>query len=154
MARDPHSSSVKKLNKLLFDEPSSIQNLVKKAQTIQQTGQKLQSLLEPELQNRFILANINQDVAVLHTQSSAWATRLRYHIPVILNILNQQLGLENIKTVRIKITPVLTEKVSPKRKQTLSSETANYLAQVAEGYSDSRLRDALLRISRKQNTSN
>ena len=142
------------MDKILFDEHGSLQNLVKKAQTIQKLGQQLHALLDPELQEHFVLANINQGVATIHTHSSAWATRLRYQIPAILDILNNQLGLKNIKTIRIRITPVDTEKISPKRKQTLSSETAHYLQSMAEGFTDSRLRDALLKISRHHKSKN
>lgn len=148
MSRDHRAKSVQKVDSLLLDESGSIQNLVKKAQIIQQLGQKLESCLDPDIRSHFVLANITADVVVLQARSSAWATRLRYYIPQILDVLNNRLGLNNIKTVRIKLAPPTVEKpAKPKRKQHISDKTASLLMQTADGISDDELRDALIRIA-------
>lgn len=145
----------KSIESLISTEPSSLQSLVKKAHRIQQLGQILEARLDPSLQGNFTLANINDGVATILANSSAWATRLRYYIPVILDELTKQIGQDRVKTVRIKIAPVHQEVRAPEKKQTrLSPEAASYLIRTAEDFGDSPIRDTLLSIARHRTAKN
>ena len=91
------------ISSLLLNEPSTISNLYKKAIFFKKTDLKLKKHLDLEIQNHFQLSNIENGVATIVTDSSSWATRLRYNIPKILEVMNNQLKLVSIKTVRIKV---------------------------------------------------
>ena len=91
------------ISSLLNGDNCSFAALYKKAHSIQEIDRNLKKLLDPSLKDKFELANINADAAILLVSSSAWATRLRYNIPAILNAFNKQLNFTSIKTVRIKI---------------------------------------------------
>ena len=97
MKKSQHISS------LLLNEQSTISNLYKKAVFFKKTDLKLKKFLDLDIQNHFQLSNIEKDIATIVTDSSSWATRLRYNIPKILNIMNNQLNLVSIKTIRIKV---------------------------------------------------
>ena len=138
MDQTSRTNKCKSIESLVSAEPSPLQNLVKKAQRIQQLGKMLESRLDPSFQGNFTLANINDGVATILAYSSAWATRLRYHIPDILDELKKQLRQDRVKTVRIKIAP--THQDIP--------AIASYLIRTADDFGDSPIRDALLSIAR------
>ncbi len=139
------------ISNLLNDKNSSFADLYKKANSIQEIDHKIKKLLDPSLQDKFELANINADVAVLLVSSSAWATRLRYNIPAILNALNTQLNFNSIKTVRIKIKkpapliPVLT-----KNTFYMSASSAQFLSDAASNFNDPDLRACILKLSQNR----
>ncbi len=151
MVRSRQDSKCRTIESLLAKETSPLQNLVKKAQRIQQLGQKLEARLDPSLQGNFTLANIHEGVATILADSSAWATRLRYQIPVILDVLTNQLGQNRVTTVRIKIAQQQQDaRTEEKQKISLSSETASYLTRTADAFGDSPIRDSLLKIASNQ----
>ncbi len=148
MNADNKNKSMPVIN-LLNDKHSSLAALLEKANSIQETDRKIKTFLDPTLKDKFELANINADVAVLLVSSSAWATRLRYNIPAILNILNKDLNLTSIKTIRIKIKKAIP--VSPvlnKNPNSMSANSAQFLNDVASNFSDPELRACILKLSK------
>ena len=91
------------ISSLLLNEQLTISNLYKKAIFFKKTDLKLKKFLDLDIQNHFQLSNIEKDVVTIVADSSSCATRLRYNIPIILDVINNQLNLESIKTVRIKV---------------------------------------------------
>ncbi len=81
---------------------AKLADLYKKGLELRKLDEKLKGRLDPGLERYFELANINNDVAVLLAHSPAWAARLRYSIPAILGAC-RELGLNSVKTVRIKV---------------------------------------------------
>jgi hypothetical protein len=139
------------ISNLLQDKHCSLAALYKKANSIQEIDRELKKLLDPSLQDKFELANINTDIAILLVSSSAWATRLRYNIPAILSALNNQLNFSSVKTVRIKIKRVISEKPVLKNNPIyLSDNSAQFLSDVADNFNDPELRACILNISKNR----
>lgn len=137
------------ISELLQDKRYAIADLCKKAKSIQIINQKLKKCLDPSLHDHFELANIKTDVATLLVSSSAWATRLRYNIPAILNALNNQLNFTSVKTIRIKVkTASPDNNVLNKKPILLSKNSAQVLVDVANNFSDPALRACILKISK------
>ena len=91
------------ISSLLLDKKSPISSLYKKAISFKKVDAKLKKYLDLGIQDHFQLSNINNDIATIVVDSSSWATRLRYNIPAILNIMNNQLNFTAIKTIRIRV---------------------------------------------------
>ena len=139
------------ISSLLTDDHCSFAALYKKANSIQEIDRNLKKLLDPSLKDKFELANINADAAVLLVSSSAWATRLRYNIPAILNAFNNRLNFTSIKTVRIKIKKSISENsASIKKPIYLSNNSAQFLNDVANSFDDPELRKCFLNISKNR----
>jgi|TARA_B110000046_G_C12970969_1_gene388910 hypothetical protein len=143
------------ISSLLNDVHNPFAALYKRANSIQEIDCSLKKLLDPSLKDKFELANINSDIAVLLVSSSAWATRLRYCTPVIIDVFNNQLNLTSIKTVRIKIKKLEHDNSTSIRKPIyLSNNSAKFLSDVANSFDDPELRKCFLNISKnhlKQN---
>lgn len=137
------------ISNILEDKKSSLSTLYKKANSIQEIDSKIKNLLDPSLKNKFELANINKNTAIILANSSAWATRLRYNIPTILSILNNQLNFTAVKTIRVKIKkPVYESPVSNKKSAYLSDKTAHFLNETAKHFTDPELRQCILNLSK------
>ena len=139
------------ISTLLQDKHSFFAGLCKKANSFQEIDHKLKKLLDPSLQDNFELATIKADIVILLVSSSAWATRLRYNIPAILDALNNQLNFTSIKTVRIKIKkPILDNPTSNKKQIYLSDNSAQFLNEVANNFNDPQLRACILKLSKNR----
>ncbi len=137
------------ISELLKDKRYPIADLCEKANSIQITNIKLKKYLDPSLHDYFELANIKTDVATILVSSSTWATRLRYNIPAILNVLNNQLNFTSIKTVRIKVKKIIPTNTAPQKKPIfLSKNSAQILIDVANNFKDPELRECLLKLSK------
>jgi len=139
------------ISSILNNEQCSFAALYKKANSIQETDRNLKKLLDPSLKDKFELANINADAAILLVSSSAWATRLRYNIPTILNAFNKQLNFTSIKTIRIKIKKTISENpVLIKKPIYLSNNSAQFLNDIATSFNDPELSKCFLNISKNR----
>jgi len=139
------------ISSLLNDDHCSFATLFKKANSIREIDRNLKKLLDPSLKDKFELANINEGVAVFLVSSSAWATRLRYNIPIILDAFNNQLNFTSIKTVRIKIKKSLPENsVVTKKPIYLSNNSAQFLNDIANNKHDPEIRKCILNISKNR----
>ena len=137
------------ISAILKNQETSISKLYKQGLAIRELDQKLKTYLDSSLRQHFELANINNDIAVLLVNSSAWATRLRYNIPAILSAFNSHLDLNSIKTIRIKINKPVLNKPEPKKNSNyLSDETAKFLNESAKNFNHPELRQCLEKLSK------
>ena len=117
---------------------------------IEQLGKlqtKLHNYLEPPLNEHVIIADYRQKTLVFHTDSAAWATKLRYRTPEILNLFKND--LPGIRTIRIKNPPVETRAQTTRGAVKATPDTVDTIRQVADRIEDPPLRSALLRIADK-----
>jgi hypothetical protein len=136
---------------LLKEQNSPLASLCNKAKSIKELDHKLKNLLDPSLRDHFQLANINADMATLLVSSSSWGTRLRYNIPTILDILNNQLDFSSVKTIRIKLNiPILDDSVSNKNQTQLSDNSAKFLHEAANNFTDPQLRECFIKLSKNK----
>lgn len=134
---------------LVNDKNFPIVELFNKANRIQQIDTKLKGFLDPCLKNHFELANIKNDSVVLLVTSSNWATRLRYNIPTILDVLNNQLNFTDIKTVRIKVKTLIPENSQKiKNSISLSKASSELLRDVADNFTDPEIRNCFIKLSK------
>jgi hypothetical protein len=133
---------------LFKDSSSVLASLCKRADYLNQLNRELGSKLPTPLNSHCKLANITDDSAIIHADSSAWSARLRYCIPEILNIIHNQLNITGIKSIRIKVMlPRKENYTKHKRTLSMSKHNARLLADTAKYMPDSALRSTLLRLS-------
>jgi hypothetical protein len=136
------------LQTLFKGNNSILTSLCGRADYLHQMSLKLCSYLPAPLNVHCKLANITDDTVIMHADSSAWAARLRYSIPEILNIMRNQLNTINIKSIRIKVMfPDKKSHTNTGRTLTISKQTARLLADCAKSTTDPALRSTLLRLS-------
>ena len=137
-------------NTLLKNKNSVLGRLCLHAKYLTQLEKKLCLFLESPLNTHCSVANLTNDTLVLHSDSSAWAAKLRYNIPAILNYMQTECKLSSLKTIRIKIKlPENSRQSGSVRKKAVMSKTsARYINQAAAVMSDDDLRLSLLKLAK------
>ena len=140
-----------------MDKPSPVTELLQQsgfaAEGVLQRGRflhrlerLLDRLLDPDTRVHCRVGNIRDGVLILFTDSTAWATRLRYHVPSLLNALQQQKPLQELRKIELRVLP-LEKKEITHQKANLSSEAASCITACAEGIDDEGLSQALQRLA-------
>ena len=124
---------------------SRVHNHIEKIRALQI---KLCEQLEAPINQHITVANCRQEMLTLHTDSPAWAAKLRFRTPDILAIINNKCHMTDIQTIRIKVMPVSLTNTNTRSATKMSSHTANFIREVADNISDVALRSSLYNISK------
>jgi hypothetical protein len=146
MTSNKHQGTVA-IQNLLTDNRSTFAALYHRSNELQVFQENLKAKLPPPLRDHFILANINKTTLTIHTDSPAWAAKLRFLTPDILNYAQNLCSPNTPKTIRIKVVPPAIQPKKRKRVINLSSENAQLILDTANSITDPGLREALLRLS-------
>lgn len=123
--------------------------LLEHARQLQSLDTQLAACLDPEAAAHTRVANLNNGRLVIHTDSAAWATRLRYLVPQLLRCLHKAPSLTHLQGIDIRVSP-LAQPASPvTRPAILSADNAALLDSTADTLSDPGLRSALKRLARR-----
>lgn len=95
-------------------------------------------------------ANLREGILLLHADASAWATRLRYELPGLLEFLRQR-GQPELRSIRVKVAPPdwAPAAAPPLARPRLSAAASELLRGVAGTIQDPGIRDALLRLAKR-----
>ncbi len=137
--------------KLLENHASPLGKLFRQTQQLVRLTEKLQSFLEPPLNQHCTVANFDHVTLVLHADSAAWASRLRYNTSAILSHMRRESDLQGLKTLRIKIKPADIPTQKSIRRITLTRTSARIITHSASLMPDDELRQSLLRLARHVN---
>lgn len=133
----------------LFDEQPGLRPLLQKAQTLQQISALLAKLLPPDLWQHCQVQNIEGGCLVLAADHAAWATHLRYQQTNLLSALRQHRAFSHVGSVRVRVIPTVEKPSKPSRRLSMSAQVGSLLTSTANGISNEKLRDALLRLAKR-----
>ncbi len=139
------------IGKLLDNAEGNLQRLLVQAKTLQQLTHEARQHLPGLLAPHCLIANIRGNCLILHTDTAARASLLRYHLPPLIKHLQHHQKLRNLNRASIKIRP-RPHLQPPIRSQgqclKLSSANASLLRCIASGINDPHLEAAFLRLAR------
>lgn len=150
MPVDTGKTNVQSIHSLLsHKEDNKLGKLLTHIEYLRTLENQLLDYLGPPLNKHCSLANHSDDTIILHTDSPTWAAKLRYNIPAILVFMQKNCQLKSLKKIHIKIIPptykIETSKI---RRVTISAESADIVASVADTIFDNKLRSSLLKLSK------
>jgi len=99
---------MKSMRQLIANPSSILYRLLQHSQTLEQLDNRLQASLPIPLQQHCYIANLRNNTLVVHTDSSLWATRLRYLTPELLYRWQQEKSMPTIDKIEIRIRPLGT----------------------------------------------
>lgn len=131
---------------------SSLDGIIRRGRQLHGLNILLGELLGTELATHCQLANIRNNTLILATDSSAWATRIRYMAPQLIQKLKGNKQLSGIDTVHVIITqPASPRDTSlPVRRASMSESASECISQCAEGISDPQLSSALRHLAKRK----
>lgn len=109
----------------------------------------VQALLAPAIAAHCVAAQITRQNLVLHTDSPAWATRLRFLTPQLLSQLRGR--YPGLASIRLHLLPQNAAKPTPKRPPRHSAHGGELIRAGAATVADPDLRDALERLAEAVN---
>ena len=109
---------------------------------------QLRALLPQELASECRVGNVRDHVLTVHINNAAWATRLRFLVPELLQSLNRLADFTTVTEIRLKVVPL----VSAARQIThidssVRPPDAVPLLELASHVDSAGLRDAILRLA-------
>jgi hypothetical protein len=123
--------------------------LLAQTDKLQHINRIFNAYLPPHLHGHAMITTMSPKQWVVQTDSSAWATRLRYVLPNLREQMRDHLKKEvPLLTVRIITDSTVAKSASEPRRMQLTEETAQLLEGTARDMNDQRLGSALLRLSR------
>lgn len=122
--------------------------LYSRAMQLLKLQQNIRNELPPPLSEHLYVANLNNRIMTLYTDSSAWAAKLRYNTSSILNIAQTRCGLSELRSVRIRVVLPKSSITDTKRKIELSDQSKRLILDTAHASTDPSLRSALIRLSK------
>lgn len=146
MSRNAYTTS--SFSDLLRGCPGVLSKMHQRIIQITACQEKLRSELGLPLSEHLNVANISSDTLTLYTDNPAWASRLRFNIRKILNIAKQECGLNELKSVRIKVIIRNNSNKPLIRSLTVSENIANMIGKTSESINDQRLRTSLQNLSK------
>jgi len=138
----------------LISSNGQLNKLYTHAKNICALNEKLHNHLAPSLSSHYAVANYSAETLIVNADTSAWASKLRYCIPDILDYARHECGLSKLISVRIKVSPSHDNTTLSDipgtgftRKASLSKKSAEIIKNVATSITDPALRESILKIS-------
>ncbi|MDZ7735352.1 MAG: DUF721 domain-containing protein [Gammaproteobacteria bacterium] len=138
--------STRNLGSLLRQNPR-LGHLYAHARKLQQLQAVLDNHLPQPLASHCRVAALEHNVLTLHTDSPAWAAKLRFLTADIVKTLQNSNADVSVDTIRVKARPPETKPQTVRSGTNLSPLTARLLRDIAETIDDPELRASLLRLS-------
>ncbi|RMD68729.1 MAG: DUF721 domain-containing protein [Gammaproteobacteria bacterium] len=121
--------------------------LLRRCRWLAHLDREMKRCLPAPLDQHCRLANVRGGDLIIHIDSPAWSTRLRYHGPRLIRHMKALPGLSSIRKVCIRVVPPPPPpRTAPRR---LSKKAVENLIASAEAMPPGPLRDAFLRLARR-----
>lgn len=145
-------SKPRAITELLADHfTGPLELTIQRGKKLQQLSRFIQNTLAPEMAAHCQLLNLRNSTLIMACDSTAWATRLRYHVPTLLRALQQQSGLDRIADIQIRVSPaVQPPQQRAKKRAVLSTDAAYCIQQCAQSVTDPALSRALQQLARRK----
>lgn len=137
----------KPITTLLSEASGGFHTLIKKAQELAMLNELIQNFLPALLKRHVSVANFRQGNLILFVESAAWATRLRYQIPTLLQSLRTDGKLYQLCTIDYRIKPRADHTTPPRPRPTLSATAKELISDAATHIKNKRLKHSMRRLA-------
>ena len=132
----------------LFKSPTSpLYDIYRKAQTLNQQLELLETCLPTEIRGHIRVASLKDRTLHLFADSGTWATFIRYHQVEILEDLQQFVSFRHLQHIRCSVRPWYQAPRDKSPTRQISEESAEHIASAANYIDDDNLRKALMRLA-------
>jgi len=119
-----------KISNILTNSSPELSSILRQTHVLNTLNTILNQLLPEPSKNHCHIANVREQIIILHTDSPAWATRIRYEIPRILKQINEMYNKQVFLEIKLKvrasyIQTTANDTQSTKQKETLKKRPAS-----------------------------
>ncbi len=132
---------------------SALARLINRASQQDAWTDQLRALLPQDLASQCRVANVRDQTLTVHINNAAWATRLRFLVPGLLESLGRLGDFATVNDIRLKVVPVATDSTPSAENDRLPRppDRASLLA-LANSIDDADLRGVVLRLAAQADT--
>ena len=140
--------SIPSVGERLQNVKGQLSRLLVHADKLAELNRIIIAYLPPHFHGHVTLATLTPDCWIIHTDSSAWLTRMRYVLPSLQRQLSDHLQTE-VPRLKVRVRPVadFVRKPAPVRRLTVSDEAVATLEVAARNLNDPRLSMAMQRLA-------
>lgn len=124
-----------------------LQTLANQVSHIQHLQTLVEASLDSTLKNHCQVARFEDNTLTLVTDSSAFASRLRYLQPLLIESLKKCNEFNMIANIRVIISPIPSPKPKPTLDRQITPEAAQSLVDTANSCQSEELKAALLKLA-------
>lgn len=134
---------------LLLARPDALQAVLDHTHRLEVLNRTLRGCIPAPLNQHCQVANLRDNILILHADSSAWALKLRYSSRMLMQQLRQR-GVPALSTIEVKVRPqnAVINRPEKIRRAYMSNKTAQLLDSIAHDIEDNHLKVALQRLAR------
>jgi hypothetical protein len=107
----------------------------------------LRALLPQDLASECRVANVRDQVLTVHINNAAWATRLRFLVPGLIESLRRLADFTSVDEIRLKVVPVADVRPSARNAEDRRQPDSVPLLELAGTIDDAGLKGAILRLA-------
>ena len=133
---------------LLRGDNKTVASLLDRVKFLKRLDLMVHRRLPAPLSDHASVANYAEDTLILHVDSAAWATQLRFTTPSLMAGLRQERPLRSLRRVVVKVRP---QQVTPPlriHRPQMSTKTSLILNELADSTNNGPLQQALRRLAR------
>ena len=134
------------ISKLLKNR--KLATIIKKTAALQKLNSAVREVIDPALCEHFLVASTSGNTLTLNAKNPAWATRLRYLAPQLLDLMQSHELLKNFTQIAIKVDLTETPELIQTPMRPLSASNAKMITLTAAGIEDEKLKQALLKLAK------
>ncbi|MDM8568654.1 DUF721 domain-containing protein [Thiotrichales bacterium HSG1] len=98
---------MKSIMHIMANQSSWLYRLSQHCQVLKLINKKFDKSLPPPLSKHCYVANWREKTLIVHTDSSLWATRLRYMTPFLIAKWQKELSMPTINKIVVQVRPTL-----------------------------------------------
>lgn len=136
----------------IVTQNSTLRQLIRQALVNKDLEKRFKTYLDEPFRQHVQLVALRTGSLILNVDSSAWAAKLRYLVPDLLRLLNTDAAFPSVQTIRVKVAVSDRSQSAPKTKRVnpISGSSAVSLQHCADQVNDPALKDALLKLKRRE----
>jgi hypothetical protein len=136
---------------LVYKQNSQLYKIAQRAQKLNHLNYIVQQVMPPQFSAHCLLANINNQTIVIHTDNASYASLLRFQASTLCKVISEHTS-QNVTKLEVKVKPSFQaiQPINP-RHISLPSNAADSLTQTADNMDDGPLKTALQKLAQRYN---
>jgi hypothetical protein len=138
----------------VYNKNPILKRLSDRAQMLTQLNHLLQQALPAQFSAHCRLANVKNNILVIHTDNPSLASLIRFQSPMLCKSLSEQLETE-FRSIEIKVKPHhVALKPEASNTTSISLSAANCLERTAENLEEGTLKTAMEKLAKRYKSTN
>lgn len=134
---------------LVCKQNSQLYKISQRVQKLNHLNYILQQVMPPQFSAHCLLANINNQTIIVHTDNATYASLLRFQANTLCKVISEHTS-QNVTKLEVRVKPSF-QAIKPNNPNTLSlpGNAAQSISQTADGLDDGPLKIALQKLAKR-----